>query len=56
MDDPISALDAVSRKKIFKRVFKELCGMRTRVLVTHSLDFLHLADHIIVMKDGKVQV
>ena len=28
---------------------------KTRILVTHAVDFIHLADHIIIMKDGKVQ-
>lgn len=26
MDDPISALDAITRKKIFKRAFKDMLG------------------------------
>lgn len=54
MDDPISALDANVRKKIFKRGFKEMLNNKTRVLVTHSIDFLHLSDKIIVMKDGEI--
>jgi ABC-type proline/glycine betaine transport system ATPase subunit len=28
---------------------------KTRVLVTHAIDFLHLADRIIVMKDGEIK-
>jgi len=28
---------------------------KTRVLVTHAIDFLHLADRIVVMKDGEVK-
>ena len=27
---------------------------KTRILVTHAIDFLHLADKIIVMKKGRV--
>ena len=54
MDDPISALDANVRKKIFKRGFQEMLNNKTRVLVTHSIDFLHLADQVIVMKDGEI--
>lgn len=27
---------------------------KTRILVTHAIDFLHLADKIIVMKKGSV--
>ena len=28
---------------------------KTRILVTHAIDFLHLTDRIIVIKDGKIQ-
>jgi ABC-type nitrate/sulfonate/bicarbonate transport system ATPase subunit len=54
MDDPISALDANVRKLIFKEVFQGLLRDKTRVLVTHAVDFLHLADRIIVMQNGVV--
>ena len=49
MDDPISALDANVKKKIFKLVFMRKLADRTRVLVTHAVDFLHLADSIILL-------
>ena len=49
MDDPISALDADVRKKVFTDVFVGLMKDKTRVLVTHAVDFIHLADHIIIM-------
>ena len=55
MDDPISALDAQVRKQIFKRVF---CGMlqgKTRILATHAIDFVHLADRVVVMKEGEIK-
>ena len=52
MDDPISALDADVKKKIFKRVFLKKFARKTRVLVTHAVDFLHLVDRIIVIKHG----
>ena len=54
MDDPISALDANVKKKIFKLVFMRKLVNRTRVLVTHAIDFLHLADSIILLKNGRV--
>ena len=54
MDDPISALDANVRKRIFKEVFRGLLKKRTRVLVTHAIDFLHLADRICVIKEGRI--
>ena len=49
MDDPISALDANVKKKIFKNVFRGLLRNKTRVLVTHAVDFLHLVDKIILL-------
>ena len=49
MDDPISALDADVRKKVFSEVFVGLMKDKTRILVTHAVDFIHLADHIIIM-------
>ena len=54
MDDPISALDANAKKKIFKEVFQGLLKNKTRILVTHAVDFLHLVDRLIIMKDGKI--
>ena len=55
MDHPISALDANVRKRIFKEVFKGMLRDKTRVLVTHAIDFLHLADRLCVIKDGQIQ-
>ena len=55
MDDPISALDANVRKAIFKQVFQKILKDKTRILVTHAVDFVHLADKIVIMKNGKIQ-
>lgn len=54
MDDPISALDANVRKKIFQNVFLELLKDKTRVLVTHAIEYLPYVDDIIVFKDGEI--
>ena len=56
MDDPISALDAHVRKQIFARVFRGALRDKTRILVTHAIDFLHLADRVVVMKEGEIKV
>jgi len=56
MDDPMSALDVNTRKKIYKRVFENMLKNKTRILATNSFDFLHLADKVIVLKDGSVEV
>lgn len=54
MDDPISALDANVKKNIFQNVFLDELKDKTRILVTHAVDFLHLVDSIILLKDGEV--
>ena len=54
MDDPIAALDANVRKSIFQNVFLNYLNGKTRILVTHAVEFLHLVDIIIVIKDGNV--
>jgi len=54
MDDPISALDASVRKKIINNVILGHLRLKTRVLVTHAIDFIHLADKIIIMENGRI--
>ena len=54
MDDPISALDAHVRKQIFLQVFQNILKDRTRILVTHAIDFVHLADKVVIVKGGKI--
>lgn len=54
MDDPISALDANVKKKIFRDVFSGLLKDKTRVLVTHAIDFLEHVDRIVIMDKGRI--
>ena len=54
MDDPISALDASVRKKLFQNVIVNHLRDKTVVLVTHAIDFIHFADKIFLMDDGKI--
>ena len=54
LDDPISALDAHVRKAIFNKVFCDILKDKTRILITHAVDFVHLADRIIIMDDGEI--
>ena len=54
LDDPISALDANVKKKIFENVLLTHLKNKTIVLVTHAVDFLHLVDRIIVFKEGEM--
>ena len=55
MDDPISALDANVKQKVFENVFWDELKQKTRVLVTHASEFLHLADRIITMESGSIK-
>ena len=54
LDDPLSALDAVVKKKVFKQVINGLLRNKTRILVTHAVEYIHLADRIVLMKDGMI--
>lgn len=53
MDDPLSALDAHVKKEIFEKVCLEYLNGKTRILVTHAIDFLDKVDRILVMQNGK---
>lgn len=55
LDDPLSALDAKVANNIFQKCINSgLLKNSTRILVTHQIGLLPFADHIIVMKDGKI--
>jgi ATP-binding cassette subfamily C (CFTR/MRP) protein 1 len=54
MDDPLSALDANVKKSIFENVFREELFDKTRILVTHAIDFVPFVDYVVVMDKGKV--
>ena len=54
LDDPISALDANVKKKIFENVLLDHLKEKTIILVTHAIDFLHLVDRIVVFDEGKI--
>ena len=54
MDDPLAALDANVKKKIFVNLIMKKLKHTTRILITHSIDFLHLADRILIINDGEI--
>ena len=54
LDDPLSALDAQVKKAVFEKVLMGVCKKRTRILVTHSMDFLHLFDKILIIDHGQI--
>uniref|UniRef100_A0A8B9ZKM2 Multidrug resistance-associated protein 1 n=1 Tax=Anas platyrhynchos TaxID=8839 RepID=A0A8B9ZKM2_ANAPL len=55
-DDPLSAVDAHVGKHIFEKVIgpKGILKNKTRVLVTHAVNYLPQVDTILVMSDGKI--
>lgn len=53
-DDPISALDSHVKKDIFHQVFQGFLKDKTRILITHAVDFIHLVDRVIVIQDQKI--
>ena len=53
-DSPFSALDFDTSRKILEQtIVKGLAG-KTRIIVTHNIQFLKYADRIILLKRGKV--
>jgi len=54
LDDPVSALDVHTRKNIINNVINGMLKGKTCILVTHAIDFLHLADKVVIMAEGKV--
>ncbi|XP_018045492.1 PREDICTED: probable multidrug resistance-associated protein lethal(2)03659 [Atta colombica] len=55
MDDPLSAVDAHVGKHMFDECIDKYLRGKTRILVTHQLQYLRDVDRIIVLKDGTIQ-
>lgn len=53
LDEPTSALDAIAEAHVFNNIKKELSDKMV-ILISHRLYNLKLADHIYVMKAGKI--
>ncbi|KAF7996691.1 hypothetical protein HCN44_002337 [Aphidius gifuensis] len=54
-DDPLSAVDAHVGKHMFEECIEKYLKGKTRILVTHQIQFLQNVDKIIVMKEGKIE-
>ncbi|KAL5018705.1 hypothetical protein ScPMuIL_004427, partial [Solemya velum] len=56
LDDPLSAVDSHVGKHIFENVIgpNGLLKNKTRILVTHGINFLPKMDTIVVLVDGKI--
>ena len=55
MDDPVSALDSNVKHKVFEEVFCGELKHKTRILVTHAVEFLHLTDRIVIVEHGGIK-
>jgi len=53
MDDPLSAVDANVGRHLFNECIMGYLAEKPRILVTHQLQYLHDADLIIALSDGK---
>lgn len=51
LDDPLSAVDTHVGKHLFNECIMKYLGNKTRILVTHQLQFLKKADLIVVMNN-----
>lgn len=53
LDEPTASLDAIAEQEIFDQ-FDRLRGNKTTVFVSHRLSSATMADHIIVLENGRV--
>ncbi|KAJ3094459.1 Multidrug resistance-associated protein 1 [Phlyctochytrium planicorne] len=54
LDDPLSALDARVSTLVFDQCILRALAGKTRILVTHQIQVLSRADHIVVLDNGRV--
>ncbi|XP_032362004.1 ATP-binding cassette sub-family C member 4 isoform X1 [Etheostoma spectabile] len=52
LDDPLSAVDAEVGRHLFEQCICGLLKNKPRILVTHQLQYLQVADQIVVLKEG----
>jgi ABC-type bacteriocin/lantibiotic exporter with double-glycine peptidase domain len=51
LDDPLSAVDTHVGKLLFDECISKFLANKTRILVTHQLQYLHHADLIVILKN-----
>lgn len=54
LDDPFSAVDALTGAHLFKKALMQMLSEKTVVYITHQLEFLDAADVVLVMRDGRI--
>lgn len=55
LDDPLSAVDAVVGRKIFRECIRTHLREKTVVLVTHQFQYLEEVDRVIVLNSGCIE-
>ncbi|XP_058808247.1 ATP-binding cassette sub-family C member 4-like isoform X2 [Phymastichus coffea] len=55
LDDPLSAVDTRVSKNLFDNCINGLLKNKTRILVTHQMQYLRQADGIIVLNNGAIE-
>lgn len=56
LDDPLSAVDAHVAKHLFEQCIQQHLAGKTRILVTHQVQFLKGADMIVVMNNVSIEL
>nr|CAD7259044.1 unnamed protein product [Timema shepardi] len=56
LDDPLSAVDTHVGKHLFDECINSYLKHKTRILVTHQLQYLKDADKIVIIKQGQIQM
>ena len=54
LDDPLSAVDANVGEHIFQKCICELLSTKTRLLVTHQMSYMKIADQIVLLSKGEI--
>ncbi|MBE9038714.1 ABC transporter transmembrane domain-containing protein [aff. Roholtiella sp. LEGE 12411] len=54
LDDPFSALDNIVGRQILQQCLLGILGKKTRILVTHNLDYAMASDRIIFLEQGTI--
>ncbi|KAI8611779.1 P-loop containing nucleoside triphosphate hydrolase protein [Chytriomyces sp. MP71] len=54
MDDPLSAVDTKVGRHLFEQCINGFLKSKTRILVTHQLQFARLCDMVLVMEQGRI--
>ncbi|XP_046619595.1 ATP-binding cassette sub-family C member 4-like isoform X2 [Neodiprion virginianus] len=56
LDDPLSAVDAHVGKHLFEECIQRYLAGKTRILVTHQLQYLQGVDAIILLNQGRAEI